>query len=240
MGNSLLNPLTAGGAVYLITSNSVTAVDAGTGIVGWTTYISPAGARLAVSGGRVFVTRTICELAALDAMTGRVLWHVRPGADCPQTAPVIDQGLATEVSAGSAIDAFDVITGKVAWHLAGSFEYAPAAANGVLFVSDSTSALYAVDAAVGSVLWKRTLSLRSVTPIALANGVLYYGYAGGVAFVDATSGSLLGSVPVRGDFDHGRMSPIVVDGMVFVATHVLHHPHGQRGFVYGFGLPSGR
>jgi outer membrane protein assembly factor BamB len=121
------NPVVARGTVYVQdSSSSVYALSAGDGALRWKHRFSapndgPNG--LTVAGGRVY-TATDTTALALDAATGRVLWHRRLANRFEQfvaIAPVVDRGRVYYSTQGfppggrGALYALSAGTGRVVW-----------------------------------------------------------------------------------------------------------------------------
>jgi len=235
-GELFAGPAVAGGDVY-VTGNAghLLDVDRRSGSVIWTGPLMPNSVP-AVADGRVFSTTVPLHLVAFDAGTGALDWDVRPkNPGIQATDPVVADGLLfVTADADGGMYAFKPASGAVAWRLEQPVGFgSPVAANGLLYMVDGNS-LSAIDDATGTIAWQLTLMDAPATRLAVANGVLYYGFAGGIALIDSTTGQFLRTIQLRGRWQSGSM-PIVADGMVFAITQLLRPP---RTLVSAFGLPS--
>jgi alcohol dehydrogenase (cytochrome c) len=100
------------GSVYVPdpSSGALKAIDVATGIEKWSFpyFSSPNGGALSTRGGTVFAGDSDGNFIALDATTGRDLWHVQLGAAI-YSAPItfeLDGNQYVVVPAGSALFAF--------------------------------------------------------------------------------------------------------------------------------------
>jgi outer membrane protein assembly factor BamB len=97
-------------------------------------------------------------------------------------------------------------------------------ANGVVYVA--SDALYAFNAATGSLLFKTTWTPAYVPTV--ANGVVYVGGPGHYVYaVDASTGAVLWQFPTG---NWVEAAPAVVNGIVYVPS--------LDGNFYAFGLPN--
>jgi polyvinyl alcohol dehydrogenase (cytochrome) len=141
-------------------------------------------ARAAVVKGVVYFPDWGGNLWALNAMTGKAVWHREfsgfglPAKTVSRTSPAVVNGvLYTGTQQGAALLAIDAATGKLKWkteldsHPQATITGSPAVANGVVYLGVSSNeetaansstykccsfrgSVVAVDAATGKILWK--------------------------------------------------------------------------------------
>lgn len=157
---------TDGSTLYVGSSNGyVYSVDAETGAVIWAHYVDSCGeSAVTVSGSRLFVSG--CNLYALSAATGGMLWHsTHLGPTI--TAPAVAGGLVFAGGQGNytGLDAFDANSGALVWHVNEFIQDPPTVANGVVYV-DAEFALDAFNSSTG---------VRLASVATLPNGFSYVG-----------------------------------------------------------------
>jgi outer membrane protein assembly factor BamB len=153
----------------------------------WTAKTSAAKARFfqpAVLDGVVYSAAEDGTIQAIDLVTGKLRWKVE-----------LKTSLSTGIAAGSdvlvvvgnkgEIIALD-LSGKQRWKTTVGAEVItpPLLAPGLLLVKTADSRLIAYDAENGSRRWvysrsAPTLTLRSIEPLAVSNGLVVAGFAGG-------------------------------------------------------------
>lgn len=204
-------------------------------------------------------------LTGLRASDGAQLWQVQRPSGGGWAFPAATDGVAVlgrvlgNGSSGQAImviEAFRVADGAYMWRdelsvrLAGSIE---GAANGLVYAHSDLGELYALRLTDGSVAWRYvTADTRSISPLALVGGDLYFGDAGSLVELDATSGMLVrgytptppGS-PTRTSDDAPTLwtQPVLAGGTIFVAGAVFqgHFPNTLPTWtLYAFDQASGR
>ncbi len=189
----------------------------------------------AITDGVVYVPNS--SLYALNESTGALLWSYT--AQCFDS-PVVAKGVVYDGSCDGNVYALDATTGAVVWiYSTGAADsYAPAVANGVVYVGDSSyngvvyagagNDVYAVDANTGVQLWSYPTGDWVGGP-AVANGVVYASsYDNNVYALNASTGALLGNYNTS---NWRVVDPVVVDGTLYV---------GANGAIYAFGLKNGR
>jgi|SRR5580698_8341453 outer membrane protein assembly factor BamB len=200
-------PSMAADGVVLVSdgSGAFWAIDQATGKLLWSHNIEE-GTKYpaAAANGRVFVCAAGCY--AFD-QSGDLLWSRTGNANS-----VLASGGMVFVSTSSGTFALDAATGNTMWHYGlGGSSVAAALANGILYTSGHS--ITALNAKTGSVIW--TAPVKTLFPLAVANGVLYAHAGGGTLFaIDAQTGATL----VRVGTDSPSTGPIVVNGRVFVGT----------------------
>lgn len=120
----------------------------------------------AVMGDVVLVGNRVARLLGLDEATGERLWLVSFGGSWVQSGPVAidEERFVVGSSDYNAVRAFDAATGKQEWQVrVGGWTWpVPAFADGVVYASEIRldyqtpldTALWAIDADTGAVLWK--------------------------------------------------------------------------------------
>jgi len=128
-----------------------------------------AGGGLSLQNGKLFVTSGYGDIAALNALTGEVLWHKHP--DVPFRAPATPgDTLVFAITIENKLLAYDQESGKLIWTHRGIRENAlylgsmtPAYQNGFVIAGYTSGELVALRAEDGYVLWSDTLSVSRHT-----------------------------------------------------------------------------
>jgi outer membrane protein assembly factor BamB len=183
-------------------------------------YSSPA-----VVNGIVYAGSIAGSVYALNATNGSHRWKYVTGGAISAT-PAVVNGILYIDSADGNVYALNAATGALVWKQAVPFgtydQSSPAVANGVVYVGSQDGNVYALDAVTGTVKWKYLTGGYIQSSPAVANGVVYIGSSDGNLYaLDASSGAVLWSYTIG-----GGASPIVVNGMVYLADSYL----------YAFGL----
>jgi len=150
-----------------------------------------------VVNGTVYITTTLGQLAALDAITGREKWSSSQVGGFTSSPVVVGNTIYVYSYAG--VFAWDTASGHIRWFhsmsgagtlsapavvngtvYVGTANRAVAANSGVQFQSDDT--LYALDAASGSEQWFYQLGGGSDSTPAVSNGVVYVGADNGTLY----------------------------------------------------------
>ena len=154
------------------------------------------------------------------AATGRpAAGWTQPGADLASTRYV-----------ASAITSADVSKLGVAWtvpltipttHTDGAYAATPVIVNGVVYVQDLESNVYAISLATGKVLWTHDYHSPNGGPdgVNVAGGVVYAATAKAAVALDAATGAQLWSRTLIGNDHEGiAMAPGYNHGTVYVST----------------------
>jgi outer membrane protein assembly factor BamB len=218
-------PLTMGGndSVVLVGSGDglLVAFDPSTGAERWRATLSPSGGTVSSAGiadGVVYAGTARNGTHALEAATGRPLWHVET-SESTGTAVVANGyvyvGMSSEDQTGH-LRALDARTGRVAWEIDEPFQ-SPAVANGVLYTGSSTGFIAAVDPSSGAIKW-RTRIRSPLHPLAVVGGVVYApsDQEHRVLALDAATGGQLWTLPVDGPI---QCCVAVAKGSLFVGTN---------------------
>src|SRR5579864_8986690 len=110
-----------------------------------------------------------------------------------------------------------------------------------VYLQDSTSSVYALDARSGALVWKHSLDDPNDGPNGLSiSGSRIYGATDTTAFaLDAATGRPLWSRRLAGQFEQFvAIAPIVDRGRVYVSTQGF--PPGGRGVLYALSAATGR
>jgi outer membrane protein assembly factor BamB len=190
--------------------------------------------------GRLFLGTNHGLVLAVQAATGRVLWH-RQFAGCVAASPAVGDGVVylgfmnpppCTGTAPSFVAALDARSGRRRWRFrAGVVETPPLLAGGRVYFGSWDHRIYAVDARSGRLAWSFATGDRVKGGVALAGGTIFAGsYDGRVYALDARSGRLRWSA---GDGGLGGLysTPSVANGRVFVGS--------TDGRVYAFSARSG-
>jgi len=225
------SPTVVNGVVYVATpGNNVDALDARTGALLWTKPGVGSWGGPAVANGVVYVGSGDSYLYALDAGTGATLWKSPGNPDYGIDSPLVANGKVYARSGSGELYAFNANTGAFLWKYStgyGQNGNSSAVANGVVYVGGADYNVYALDAGTGALLWKYT-TVGPVTTPTVANGVVYVGTVyqdHSVYALNASTGEFLWQYMTP---DWVFSPPVVVNGMVYVASDVL----------YAFSLPD--
>jgi outer membrane protein assembly factor BamB len=156
---------------------------------------------IAVSNG-VVVTVHINDAGGafgFDANTGKRLWTI-PGT--VRGAPAVDAKAAYVMNGGDhgnyRLTAADLKTGRKLWSIEGddlgTYDDPPLVTNGKVFLLNRTAKATAHDAATGKLLWEQPYDQghgNCPTPIAYANGMIYFGGGHFLWALDAASGRVV-------------------------------------------------
>jgi outer membrane protein assembly factor BamB len=213
----------------------------------------------AVAYGRVYLPTFDGRFYALDARTGKTIWHVRTGR-CVWASPAVHGGLVFETFIGHACNAavpgsngevlaFDAASGRIRWRrLIGPTESSPLVAKGLVYVGDWTGRVYALSETTGRIRWTFTTGGAIKGSAAIADGHLYIGsYDGHVYALSARTGRRLwvaSGQPRIGSSGRFYSTPAVAYGRVYIGstdgkvyslsarTGALRWSHHTGGYVY--------
>ncbi|GAB3005987.1 hypothetical protein GCM10023080_084520 [Streptomyces pseudoechinosporeus] len=226
----------SGGLLYYGSSDHLFAVDADSGDHRWRYQDSSFHPSPVTVGNAAYADMT-AFFYVLDTRTGRKLWEY--AYDTNTSGNVAVTGDALLVHSGRKLIAVDTGTHKEKWtHQAASdAETAPVVADGKVYFGTRDGALYAVDAASGSEVWRRTfegelwdgrLGEGAGLP-EVVDGTVYFENDGYVSAFDADSGRPLW----RHKQDSEESTSLnVVDDTVLV--------HGSDGDLHALDARSGK
>jgi outer membrane protein assembly factor BamB len=164
---------------------------------------------------------------------------------------------ATRQAVGSSMSSSTIGELGVGWRVPvpasaffGSLTSNPVIVDGVVFVQDATSNVYAWEASTGEAIWKReyNLPVPSGGPngIAVAYGNAYFpvGSEGMVVAVRADTGEDVWQTSIQGPLREGiTMAPLVYDNTVYISTIPGHdtgfYLGGQRGVIHALDASNG-
>ena len=154
-----------------------------------------------------------------------------------------DADLANTRDVASAITSMNVSKLGVAWtvpltiptaHTDGAYATTPVIVNGVVYLQDLDSDVYAISLATGQVLWKHDYNSPNGGPdgVTIADGVVYAATDHAAVALDAATGVQLWSRTLTGNDHEGiDMTPGYDHGTVYVSTV----PVNPLGAEYGGG-----
>ncbi len=196
-----------------------------------------AGAALVVAAGLIAGGCSSSSGSSSSALT----CPAKRGAAVTGTAPAAtgraaagwtqpDADLASTRYVASAITSADVSKLGVAWtvpltipttHTDGAYAATPVIVNGVVYVQDLESNVYAISLATGKVLWRHAYNSPNGGPdgVNVAGGIVYAATATAAVALDAATGSQLWSrTLIRNGHEGIAMAPGYDRGTVYVST----------------------
>ena len=190
--------------------------------------------------GRLFLGTNHGLVLAVQAASGRVLWH-RRFAGCVAASPAVGEGVVyvgfmgpppCTGSAPSFVAALDARTGRTVWRFrAGVVETPPLLAGGRVYFGSWDRRVYAVDARTGRLAWSFATGDKVKAGLALAGDTIFAAsYDGRLYALDARSGRLRWSAGA-GELGGLYATPSVAHGRVFVGS--------TNGRVYAFAARTG-
>ena len=195
------------------------ALDATTGEERWRFEAGGSVTSPAVADGIVYVGSDDNYVYALDGATGNWLWRFKAGFEgdvAGFSAPAVADGVVYIGGADEYVYALDASTGELRWrHQVSDGPPALAVVERVVYVSGWLGGLDALDAGTGEALWAFGGGMSG--PAAVADGVVYVGSNDGTYALDAATGEERWLFRTDGWF----ASPVVVEGVVYVTSHVI-------------------
>ncbi len=203
------------------------------------------GRRGAVAGAAVVVAAGLivggCSSSTSSSSSKALTCPSKRGAAVTGTAPAAtgqpaggwtapDADLASTRYVASAITSVDVSKLGVAWtvpltmstaHTDGAYATTPVIVNGVVYVQDLDSDVFAISLATGKVLWEHAYDSPNGGPdgVNVAGGVVYAATATAAVALDAATGAQLWSRTLIGNDHEGiAMAPGYNNGTVYVST----------------------
>ena len=191
--------------------------------------------------GRLFAGTNHGLVFAVQASTGRIVWH-RRFSGCVASSPAVGSGVVylgfmdpppCRGTAPSFLAALDARTGRTLWRFrAGVVETPPLLVEGRVYFGSWDNRVYALDARSGRLDWSFATGGRIKGGIAFAGRTVFAGsYDGNVYALDSRSGRLrwaAGSGALGGLY----ATPSVANGRVVVGS--------TNGRIYAFATGSGR
>ena len=202
------------------------------------------GRRLAAAGAALVVTAGLvagCSSSSTSSSSSALSCPSKRGATVTGNAPAgtgqpaagwtqPDADLASTRDVASAITSSNVSKLGVAWtmpltmstaHTDGAYATTPVIVNGVVYVQDLDSDVFAISLATGKVLWTHNYNSPNGGPdgVNVANGVVYAATAKAAVALDAATGAQLWSRTLVGNDHEGiAMAPGYDHGTVYVST----------------------
>ena len=198
------SPVVVDGIVYVGSNHKneagLAAVDVSTGEILWSVEtLPPPVTSPAVADGTVLVGTGI-GVSAFDATTGAELWS-KPGPTGTEMTfpPAVAEAIVYVASSPRGIAALDPSTGEEIWgdedlSMGAAWPYMGggiAVADGSVFVGGAQH-LFAIDASIGSTLWKRWHRYAIGMPL-VADGVVYAIFHNYLVALDTSTGAELWS-----------------------------------------------
>src|SRR3984885_7647191 len=226
------------------------------------------GRRLAVTGAAVLVAAGLiaaCSSSTSSSSRARAC-PPKPGTPVPGTAPPAtgrpaagwtqpDADLASNRYVASAITSANVSKLGVAWtvplamnttHTDGAYATTPVIVNGVVYVQDLDSDVFAISLATGKVLWTHDYDSANGGPdgVNVVGGVVYAATAKAAVALDAATGAQLWSRTLIGNDHEGiAMAPGFDNGTVYVSTVPANvktvYGAGGRGILWALNAKTG-
>ena len=186
----LETPAVTGSGVYLSDGCTTVDDDPSTGTPIWSTSgacLGSAGLLPIIANGIAYVPggANYYGGVTLNAQTGATL-----GSYQADTVPAIAATEGFFLQSGT-LNAIDLASNTVVWSFTGdgSLTGAPILVNGDVFVSSSTGALYALDAATGAVAWTTTLPSPADSGMGYDTTMPYSGIAAGQGLLVVPAGN---------------------------------------------------
>lgn len=127
------------------------------------------GGGVSYDSGRLYATNGAGDAKALDAMTGEIIWQVKPAGPL-RGSPTIAFGQVYVMSQDNQILALDAADGSILWNESGSTTQsgvfgvaAPAAGNGTVIAGYSSGELSAYRYENGRTLWADALARTNIS-----------------------------------------------------------------------------
>jgi len=176
-----VEPIVAGGTVYISSSKGLYALDAATGKEKWffTTNLA-VGHSPSVAGGLVFVPGLDKQVHAVDAETGKQKWAFEADAGFI-TNPLLVEDTVYAGCLDNNLYALSAGDGRLKWSFptGGPIYFSAAFDDGKVYVGSNDMYGYALDAATGKLVWKTDKlpgkSMNSFWPVVArkAGAVIY-------------------------------------------------------------------
>ena len=179
--------------VFTATGNpasDVTAINAMTGQLVWSTFIPPigpdddVGSGVTIDHGMVYASSKNGSVYALNETSGKIVWSTSIGAPANgdiSTQAISSTGTLYVGSINGKLYALNATTGSILWTTptGGPIFSSPAIANGVVYFASLDHKFYAINASTGAILWSYTTGSFSYSTPIIVNGWLYCGSGDG-------------------------------------------------------------
>jgi alcohol dehydrogenase (cytochrome c) len=227
------------------------------------------GRRIAVAGAALVVAAGLiagCSSSSTSSSSSALSCPSKRGAAVTGTAPAAtgqpavgwtqpDADLASTRYVASAITSSNVSKLGVAWtmpltmstaHTDGAYATTPVIVNGVVYVQDLDSDVFAISLATGKVLWTHDYNSPNGGPdgVNVAGGVVYAATAKAAVALNAATGAQLWSRTLIGNDHEGiAMAPGYDNGTVYVSTVpanvTLQYGPGGQGILWALNAQTG-
>lgn len=224
-----------GARVLVGTDTGVDALDVATGTPAWESPLpGPVTRSIAATEGLVIAPLDQGRIAAIRTADGQLAWTVQVAPDGQGGTPAmadgrvfIASGLGSLQPNTRVVAALDAATGAERWRYPspeGEELYAPAIRDGRAYIVGEDAKVVAVESATGKELWVATATAPIDALAAIVGSLVIVATTGGtVEAFDIETGAASWQVDIQGI----PYAPIVIDGVVLVATNV--------GVLYAFG-----
>lgn len=218
------SPLVQGETLYVCTRyNSgggkagVWALDRRTGAVRWfrrlgTGTASKIGSSPAYRNGRLFVATYDGVVCCLRAANGTILWRKQTGGQFYGTPAVNGSRLYIGNKSNGRMYCLSATSGRVLWmtgRLGASVHASPAVYGSRVFIGAGKH-FYALNAATGRAIWRRSTSARIYGSATILKGAVYYSDVGRTYACSVRTGKLVWKASV------GRYSPVTATRYLIV------------------------
>ncbi|WP_444895692.1 outer membrane protein assembly factor BamB family protein [Microbulbifer sp. SSSA005] len=178
-----------------------------------------------VAGGKVYFGNQRGTFA-LDAKTGKQLWHLSTGVT--HTTPAIYKGMLVVGSWNNKLYGIDIISGSIIWTFKGKqpygqviyegFNQSPVIYDGTVYIGNRDTYFYAVDAETGKQKWSYKHPTSWIgSPAIEEDGELYFGMSDGLTLIRLNAKNGNQSMNFNANF-FIFAKPQMTDTQVFVAT----------------------
>lgn len=196
--------------------------------------ITQSGGGVAVANGKIFVPH-MDGVDVLNVTTGMLMTHYH--AQYVNCVPAVADGKVFFTGEGFEymVFAFDEVSGSKIWTFTTPgilWRSSPIVADGIVFVSDDTNTLYAINASNGKSLWNSTKATWAFTS-SVAGGLVFSldRYETYVALNESTSEVVWSFTPNYPGYPVGRMPVAIANGTVFAI--------GAVRYAYALNLTNG-
>ncbi|MEI6626502.1 MAG: PQQ-binding-like beta-propeller repeat protein [Thermoleophilia bacterium] len=209
-----------------------------------------------VADGRLFVANLHGHFFAIEAATGKRLWH-KPTGHCSAASPAVVDGIVyaafqqnypcpkEELNGKGFVVAWDAATGRQIWSVeTPSIETSPLVVDGSVYVADWAGVVFAFDAKTGALQWKTPTDSQITSSPTYADAsqtgstpaVVVGTNAGSVYEFDAKTGAIRWRSQSLDRLGSGReyfyATPTVAYGRVFIGN--------TDGWMYAYGAKTGK
>jgi outer membrane protein assembly factor BamB len=193
---------------------------------------------IVVANDIVYVGSDNGNLYALQAGSGRVLWHYDTGSLVSIIAVQHNTAYAIAGANYDTVYALDASKGAVLWHhQVASTIFGLALDNEGVYINTNSSgsqgaAIYALRAGDGALLWQYTAQVDMPEALTVLDGIVYarasdmYGRGEYLSALQASDGHLLWSMPTD-EFASGQ--PVEANGVVYIATSTVYAVQATTG-----------